>query len=119
MVAKAFRDKAQELTSRYDGFDADAMTYSGVFSVDAQQLPDAIAKKQDGGHIVVTFLVSKQQAVIWVGGHRYWAGGNDAAADQLFDQTIKPWLYDNANPVFRFFQGLPEDTLTIDLFEET
>ena len=117
MVAQAFRDKAQQLASQHDGFDADAMTYSGVFSVNAADLPLAVAKRHSGAGIIVTFLVSKQQAVIWVGGERFWAGGDDPVADDVFEQVVKPWIYEQAPDVFRFFQGLPDDTLTIDLFE--
>ncbi len=118
MVAQAFRDKAQQLASQYNGFDADAMTWSGVFSVSAAELPPAVARRHSGAGIIVTFLVSKQQAVIWVGGERFWAGGNDPDADEVFEQVVKPWIFDNAPDVFRFFQGLPDDTLTIDLFED-
>jgi len=118
MVAKVFTDKAVALAQQYDGFDAEAMTYSGVFSARVEDLPPGVARSVPGGNTVVSFLVSKQQAVIWAGGQRYWAGDDNPVADALFEQTVKPWIHDNAPEVFRFFQGLPEDTLTIDLFEE-
>lgn len=117
MIPQAYYQKAAKLAEQFPGLDPVRLTYSDVFSINIRELPSGLPGLPDGPGVMVSFTFTQWDAAIWMGSQRYWAGSDDARADAVWESVVKPYVFEKALPVFRFFQSLPVDDRTIDLVE--
>ena len=119
MVAEVYKKLALNLAEKYPSFDAKLLLYGGVFGVSGTELA-SVAGLEQGRGCVIKYVVNKQGALIYVGDNRVpvKVSGDDAGVVEIaLFSLVKQDMARVAPGVLDFFQRLPADLVTPDLFD--